>query len=111
MHYSRQPGQGVRIAIYARNLLCFLPVIMHLWDRRITKDEMKAVKEFNRNARHCFCHSDYQATGRQPSITNYYAALVLNPSWMNNTSTWIWFILYAQYRSEKENPTPPTWEA
>jgi len=109
------PGQGVRIAIYAQNLLCFLPVIMHLWDRRITKGEMKAVKDQSIGmlaiAFAILITTIVQVTGRHPSITNYHATLILNLSLMNNTSAWIWFNIYVQYRSKKEKPTPPTWEA
>ncbi|KAJ7809742.1 ankyrin repeat-containing domain protein [Mycena leptocephala] len=38
-------GVGVRAAIYAQNLTCFLPVIVHLWDRKISKDELKGIKD------------------------------------------------------------------
>ncbi|KAJ7766291.1 hypothetical protein B0H14DRAFT_3592675 [Mycena olivaceomarginata] len=34
-----------------------------------------------------------EATGQ--GLTNFHAAVILDLSWMNNTSTWIWFLLYA----------------
>ncbi|KAJ7878371.1 hypothetical protein B0H14DRAFT_2567330 [Mycena olivaceomarginata] len=38
-------GIGVRAAIYAQNLTCFLPVIVHLWDGKISRDELKGIKD------------------------------------------------------------------
>jgi hypothetical protein len=42
-----------------------------------------------------------KGAGGTPQITNFNAAVVLDLSWMNNTSTWIWFILYVHHRSKK----------
>ncbi|KAJ7703479.1 hypothetical protein B0H14DRAFT_3647368 [Mycena olivaceomarginata] len=36
-------------------------------------------------------------------LTRFHAAVILNLSWMNNTSTWIWFLLYA-HRLTKPDP-------
>ncbi|KAJ7729584.1 hypothetical protein B0H16DRAFT_1469965 [Mycena metata] len=48
--------------------------------------------------------------GGDQTITSYHAAVVLDLSWMNNTSTWIWFILYVHYRSKRdEEPTGAKW--
>ena len=38
-------GIGVRAAIYAQNLLCFAPVVAHLWDGQVSLDEMEGVKD------------------------------------------------------------------
>jgi hypothetical protein len=111
-------GIGVRIAIYAQNLLCFAPVIVHLWDRKISKDELNGIKDQSIGML-AIAFSILITTiilakgaGSNQTITNYHAAIVLDLSWMNNTSTWIWFILYVHHRSKLDvNPTKPTWRA
>jgi hypothetical protein len=37
-------GVGVRAAIYAQNLLCFAPVVVHLWDGEVSREEMSGIK-------------------------------------------------------------------
>ncbi|KAJ6533053.1 hypothetical protein B0H19DRAFT_1272462 [Mycena capillaripes] len=44
-----------------------------------------------------------KGAGGDQSITNYHAAVVLDLSWMNNTSTWIWFILYVHIEPKAMN--------
>ncbi|KAJ7259753.1 hypothetical protein C8J57DRAFT_1017356, partial [Mycena rebaudengoi] len=99
-------GIGVRAAIYAQNLLCFLPVVAHLRDGTVSSDEMKGVKDQSIGmltvAFAILISTIIQATstvdGQQ--ITRFHAAIILDLSWMNNTSTWIWFLLYAHYLSK-----------
>jgi hypothetical protein len=46
--HSGQPrfsGIGVRIAIYAQNLLCFLPIIFYLFDGEISLDELAGIQD------------------------------------------------------------------
>jgi hypothetical protein len=51
-----------------------------------------------------------KGAGGDQTITSYHAAVVLDLSWMNNTSTWIWFILYAHHRSKRDDhPTGANW--
>ncbi|KAJ7261125.1 hypothetical protein C8J57DRAFT_1337131, partial [Mycena rebaudengoi] len=38
-------GIGVRTAIYAQNLLCFLPVVAQLRNGTVSDEEMKGVKD------------------------------------------------------------------
>ncbi|KIJ28964.1 hypothetical protein M422DRAFT_189086, partial [Sphaerobolus stellatus SS14] len=116
-------GIGVRIAIYAQNLLCFLPVIVHLWDRKISRDELKGIKDQSIGMLAVAFSilittiilakgaGGTQDTGGTRGITNYHTAIVLDLSWMNNTSTWIWFILYVHHRSKDDHPVPATWGA
>ncbi|KAJ7926633.1 hypothetical protein B0H13DRAFT_1476488, partial [Mycena leptocephala] len=108
-------GIGVRAAIYAQNLLCFLPVILDLWDRKISKEELKGIKDQSIGML-AVAFSILITTidlakgaGGGQTITNYHATIVLDLSWMNNTSTWIWFILYVHYRSKADKPIPATW--
>jgi hypothetical protein len=100
-------GIGVRTAIYAQNLLCFAPVVAHLWDGKVSLEEMKGVKDQSIGMlaiAFAILISTIQATAsveRQP-ITGFHAAVILDLSWMNNTSTWIWFLLYAHHLSKAD---------
>ncbi|KAJ6535259.1 hypothetical protein DFH09DRAFT_1369652 [Mycena vulgaris] len=102
-------GIGVRAAIYAQNLTCFLPVIVHLWDRKISKDELKGIKDQSIGmlaVAFAILLSTIilaKGAGGDQTITSYHAAVVLDLSWTNNTSTWIWFILYAHHRSKRDD--------
>ncbi|KAJ6489448.1 hypothetical protein DFH09DRAFT_1338868 [Mycena vulgaris] len=105
-------GIGVRAAIYAQNLTCFLPVIVHLWDRKISKDELKGIKDQSIGmlavafAILLTTITLAKGAGGDKTITSYNAAVVLDLSWMNNTSTWIWFILYVHYQSKRDDRPP-----
>ncbi|KAF7364690.1 Multiple ankyrin repeats single kh domain [Mycena venus] len=101
-------GIGVRAAIYAQNLLCFAPVVANLWDGRISSDEMKGIKDQSIGmlaiAFSILISTIVQAktsVAGQP-INGFHAAVILDLSWMNNTSTWIWFLLYAHYLSKTD---------
>ena len=53
-------------------------------------------------------------SGGGPLITNFHAAVILDLSWMNISSTFIWFLLYAHHRSKTNNKDeflPATWSA
>ncbi|KAJ7825009.1 hypothetical protein B0H13DRAFT_1658200 [Mycena leptocephala] len=105
-------GVGVRAAIYAQNLTCFLPVIVHLWDRKISKDELKGIKDQSISilavafAILLTTIILAKGAGGDQTITSYHAAVVLDLSWMNNTGTWIWFILYVHYQSKRDDRPP-----
>ncbi|KAJ7840496.1 hypothetical protein B0H14DRAFT_1057931 [Mycena olivaceomarginata] len=109
-------GIGVRAAIYAQNLTCFLPVIVHLWDGKISRDELKGIKDQSIGMLAVAFAILFttiilaKGAGGDQTITPYHAAVVLDLSWMNNTSTWIWFILYAHHRSKRDDqPTGANW--
>jgi len=111
-------GIGVRTATYVQNLLCFAPVIAHLWDGRVTIDEIKGIKDQSIGmlaiafAILISTVIEAKRLGLSQSITNFHAAVVLDLSWMNNTSTFIWFLLYAHHRSINEDKSmviPVTW--
>jgi hypothetical protein len=109
-------GVGVRAAIYAQNLTCFLPVIVHLWDGKISRDELKGIKDQSIGmlaVAFAILLSTIilaKGAGGDQTITSYHAAVVLDLSWMNNTSTWIWFILYVHHQSKRDDqPTGASW--
>jgi len=109
-------GIGVRAAIYAQNLLCFLPVGVYLWDKEISRDELAGVKNQSVGmlavAFSILITTIILAGGEGPTISSYHAAIVLDLSWMNNTSTWIWFILFVHHKSRIQyKPTVATWSA
>ncbi|KAF5346985.1 hypothetical protein D9757_013396 [Collybiopsis confluens] len=113
-------GIGVRVAIYAQNILCFLPVIVHLWDGEVSADEMKGVKDQSIGMLaiafailiSTIVEALTQSTVTGQAIDRFHAAIILDLSWMNNTSTWIWFLLYAHHRTRsKQEPIEATWNA
>ena len=115
-------GIGVRTAIYAQNLLSFAPVVAHLWDRRVTSNEVKSMEGQSVGilsiAFAILISTILQANTKTASqgqlITNFHAAVILDLSWMNNTSTFIWFLLYAHHRcktDKNDEAIPATWSA
>ncbi|KAJ6483295.1 hypothetical protein C8R45DRAFT_787070, partial [Mycena sanguinolenta] len=98
-------GIGVRAAIYAQNLFCFAPLTMHLWDGVISGAELKGVKEQSIGmlavAFAILISAIVEATSTNvvggQGLTRFHAAIILDLSWMNNTSTWIWFLLYVHH--------------
>ncbi|KAJ6521822.1 hypothetical protein DFH09DRAFT_213629 [Mycena vulgaris] len=98
-------GIGVRTAIYAQNLLCFIPVVAYLWDGTVSPDELKGIKDQSIGmlaiAFAVLISTIIQATTAVEAlqITRFHVAVILDLSWMNNTSTWIWFLLYAHHLS------------
>ncbi|KAJ7051801.1 hypothetical protein C8F01DRAFT_1034057, partial [Mycena amicta] len=113
-------GIGVRTAIYAQNLLCFVPVVAHLWDGKVDSAELKGVKDQSIGmlaiAYAILISTAIGAVNPQSGqiITNFHAAVILDLSWMNNTSTWIWFLLYVHRLTkpgEAMEPVSPSWKA
>ncbi|KAH9956251.1 hypothetical protein BC827DRAFT_1098586, partial [Russula dissimulans] len=111
-------GIGVRTAIYVQNFLCFAPVVADLWDGIVTADEIKGIKDQSIGmlaiafAILISTAIEAKGSGQGQSITNFHAAVVLDLSWMNNTSTFIWFLLYGHHRSINDMEgmvIPPTW--
>jgi hypothetical protein len=100
----------------AQNLLCFAPVIAHLWDGKISVDELKGIQDQSIGmlaVAFVILIStiiDARAKGG-PMITSFHAAVILDLSWMNNTSMFIWLLLYAHHRSKADNLSaiPATW--
>ncbi|KAJ7020858.1 hypothetical protein C8F04DRAFT_912792, partial [Mycena alexandri] len=99
-------GIGVRTAIYAQSLLCFAPVVAHLWDGNVSVDEMRGMKDQSIGmlaiAFAILISCIIEATGTVPNVTSLDTAVILHLSWMNNTSTWIWFLLYAHHLTKPD---------
>jgi hypothetical protein len=111
-------GIGVRAAIYAQNLLCFAPVVAYLWDGKISADELKGIQDQSIGmlsvAFAILISTIVEARAKGGlRITSFHAAVILDLSWMNNTSMLIWFLLYAHHRTKAEGdrlPIPATWK-
>ncbi|KAA1478032.1 hypothetical protein DENSPDRAFT_787491 [Dentipellis sp. KUC8613] len=98
-------GIGVRTAIYAQNLLSFIPAMWALWDGEVTMHELESIETQSMTilimAFAILISAMVQA--QTLGLTNFHAAIVLNLSWMNNTNTFIYFLLYVQYKSQTED--------
>ncbi|KAJ7253883.1 hypothetical protein C8J57DRAFT_1658934 [Mycena rebaudengoi] len=71
-------GTGVWAVIYMQNLISFVPALWALWIERSSAMSWR---------------SDSQTL-------NVHANIVLSLSWMNNTNTFIYFLLYIQHKSQ-----------
>ncbi|KIK56872.1 hypothetical protein GYMLUDRAFT_173700, partial [Collybiopsis luxurians FD-317 M1] len=101
-------GIGIRIAIYIQNLLCFLPVLIYLQDGHIMGKEIKGLKNQSISmliiAFSILICTIFEATAKTiitgQTIDRFHMAIILNLSWINNTSTWTWFLLYIHSRTK-----------
>ncbi|KAJ7346108.1 hypothetical protein DFH08DRAFT_870547 [Mycena albidolilacea] len=95
-------GLGVRVAIYAQNLLSFIPAISALSDGEVAPYELDAVKDQSTTilitAFGILISAMVQA--QTIGLPNFHANIVLNLSWMNNTNAFIYFLLYVQHKSQ-----------
>lgn len=95
-------GIGVRVAIYAQNFLSFIPAAWALWDGEVSDYELESVEKqattilVTAFAILIAAMSLARSIGGN-GLSNFDATIVLNLSWMNNTNTFIWFLLYVQY--------------
>ncbi|KAJ3555501.1 hypothetical protein NP233_g12194 [Leucocoprinus birnbaumii] len=93
-------GLGVRIAIYVQNILSLIPAIAALHDKKVTLAELELLqKQFITILLTAFAiliATIVQAL--TSSVTSYHATIVLNLSWMNNTNTFIYLLLYAHHK-------------
>ena len=118
-HFASNPdvsGVGVRSAIYAQNLLCFAPVVSALLDKVVSPDEVDSIKDQSIGmlamAFAILITAIVEATNNSGNrINGFDATIILDMSWMNNTSTFIWFLLYVHHRSEIDRPKsiPDIW--
>jgi hypothetical protein len=92
-------GIGTRIATYFQNFLCFVPAIIVLKDRRVTRTELETLEKQSVTilivAFALLFSTIIQA--EISTLSNFHASIVLNMSWMNNTNTFIYFLLYVHH--------------
>ncbi|KAJ7795298.1 hypothetical protein B0H14DRAFT_2205445, partial [Mycena olivaceomarginata] len=101
-------GIGVRSATYAQNILSFIPAAVALFnDGKISSNEREFIKDQSTNilltAFGLLLSAIIQAKTDQ-GLDNYHLVLVLNLSWMNNTNTFIYLILFL-HRKIWSSPT------
>ncbi|KAF5320086.1 hypothetical protein D9611_010316 [Ephemerocybe angulata] len=108
-------GVGVRIAIYVQTLLCFFPAFWALFDGKVSQGELDAAEnQATTNLVLAFAILISSIVQAQTlGLTNYHASIVLNMSWLNNTNTFIYFLLYIQHKSQAgvQGRVAPTWRA
>jgi hypothetical protein len=91
-------GIGVRVAIYTQNLLSFIPAIWALWDRKVSD----AAETQSTTILITAFAILITAMGEVQTVSIFHASIVLSLSWMNNTNTFIYFLLYIQHKSSAE---------
>jgi hypothetical protein len=95
-------GIGVRAAIYMQNLLSFIPGIWALWDGKVTKAELDSVETQSTTiliTAFAILIAAVVEARTATGLSNFHASVVLSLSWMNNTNTFIYFLLYVQHKS------------
>jgi hypothetical protein len=102
-------GIGIRIAIYAQNILSFLPAFFALFnDGRIDLVELKTVEKQSITilitAFAILISLIVQA--HFFGLSAFHTSIVLSLSWMNNTNTFIYFLLYIHHQSDPEQEKP-----
>lgn len=104
-------GIGVRAAIYAQNLLCFVPAVWAIWDGQVTEYELDSVEtQSTTNLVLAFailisCIVQAFTLG----LTNYHASIVLSMSWINNTSVFVYFLMYVHHKANGREPVKLRW--
>ncbi|KAJ7864085.1 hypothetical protein B0H14DRAFT_2180514, partial [Mycena olivaceomarginata] len=96
-------GIGVRVAIYTQNLLSFIPAVWAIWDGEVSGEELESVEKQSTTilitAFAILISAMVEA--RTVGLSNFHASIVLSLSWMNNTNTFIYFLLYVQHKSQR----------
>jgi hypothetical protein len=102
-------GVGTRIATYLQNFLCFVPAIIVLKDRRVTRTELETLEKQSVTilivAFALLFSTIIQA--KISMLSNFHASIILNMSWMNNTNTFIYFLLYIHHWVGKRTDVLP----
>ncbi|KIK54705.1 hypothetical protein GYMLUDRAFT_892787 [Collybiopsis luxurians FD-317 M1] len=91
-------GIGVRTAVYAQNLMSFAPAFWAaISDRKVDDDELEAIeKQSSTVLITAFAILiSTMVQNRTFGLSTFDGLIVLNLSWMNNTNTFVWFLLYA----------------
>ncbi|KAH6894890.1 hypothetical protein BKA70DRAFT_1052012, partial [Coprinopsis sp. MPI-PUGE-AT-0042] len=109
-------GIEVRVSIYAQNIICIFSALWALWDGKVTSGELEyAETQTTTNPILAFAiliSSMVQASTL--GISNYHANIALMMSWMNNTDTFVYFILDIHHKTGlqgDEGGVAGTWKA
>jgi hypothetical protein len=98
-------GIGVRVAVYVQNFLSFAPAFFSLInDGRVDSFELQTVEKQSTTilitAFAILISLIVQA--RSFNLSAFHTSIVLSLSWMNNTNTFIYFLLYIHHKSDPE---------
>jgi hypothetical protein len=97
-------GIGVRAAIYMQDILSFLPAFYALLDGKIEAYELEAVQTQSTTilitAFAILISTIVQACTF--GLSSFHAYIILSLSWMNNTNTFVYFLLYIHHKSDPE---------
>jgi hypothetical protein len=109
-------GVGVRAAIYIQNLLSFFPAFYALLDGKISVKELETVEKQSTTilitAFAVLISAIVQAA--TIGLSSFHTSIILNLSWMNNTNTFIYFLLYIHHKGDpdrNEERIEPQWSA
>jgi hypothetical protein len=109
-------GIGVRAAIYAQNILSFAPAFYALVDGTVDGKELETIEDQSTTilvtAFAILISSIVQALSPY-GLSDFHVSVILNLSWMNNTNTFIYFILYVHHRTglTGDSRVLPEWAA
>jgi hypothetical protein len=109
-------GIGVRAAIYVQNFLSFAPAFYALVDGKVDSKELKTIEAQSTTilvtAFAILISTIVQALSPY-GLSDFHVSVILNLSWMNNTNTFIYFILYVHHRTGRsgDGRILPQWSA
>jgi hypothetical protein len=107
-------GIGIRVAIYVQNFLSFIPAFYSLLNGG--KVDMMKLQTVEKQSTTILVTAfailiSLIVHARTFGLSGFHTSIVLNLSWMNNTNTFIYFLLYIHHKSdpEQEKHINPTW--
>ncbi|KAH6902331.1 hypothetical protein BKA70DRAFT_1435072 [Coprinopsis sp. MPI-PUGE-AT-0042] len=97
-------GIGVRISIYAQNIICILSALRALWDGNVTSGELEyaetqTLATTNLILAFAILISSMMVQASTLGISDYHAKIALIMSWMNNTDAFVYFILDIHHKT------------
>jgi hypothetical protein len=109
-------GFGVRLAIYIQNLLSFIPAFYALLDGKISVKELQVVEKQSTTILITAFAVPISAMVQAGTygLYSFHTSIILSLSWMNNTNTFIYFLLYIQHKIDPEpgvKKVEPRWLA
>ncbi|KAF5348289.1 hypothetical protein D9756_010518 [Leucocoprinus leucothites] len=90
-------GIGTRAATYAQNFITLIPAIHALWDGRVTRVELETLKTQSTAilvSAYGILFSTIIQAATTNTLSNFHAIIVLNLSWMNDTNSFMYFLLH-----------------
>ncbi|KAE9389221.1 hypothetical protein BT96DRAFT_866449, partial [Gymnopus androsaceus JB14] len=95
-------GIGVRAATYAQNLLSFVTTFYALADKIVSEGELTSLETQSTTiliTAFAILISTIIQASTTAGLTNFDATVILNLSWMNNTNTFIYLLLFVHRKA------------